>query len=255
MAVFKDHNDIALLREAGKRLAVVLNTVIGSIKVGVTGEELNKQAYELIVAGGDVPAFLNYTIEGEKNPYPATLCVSVNNGVVHCIPSSLKKLKEGDIVGLDIGLIHKGIVVDMAKTVAVGEISDEEKRLLEVTQGALTAGINAIRVGGHIGDIGHAIESHVKGTGFSIVPELGGHGVGRKVHEEPFIANFGKVGTGPEIEEGMVLALEPILNQGASGVRFLSDGYTVETSDGSKSAHFEHTIAIVKNGCEVLTAK
>ena len=230
-----------------------MDTVIAGIKVGVTEEELNKKAQALIIKGGDVPTFLNYVPEGADTPYPATLCVSVNNRVVHGIPSSENKIKEGDLIGLDIGLTHKGIVVDMARTIPVGKISDEEKRLLEVTKGALTVGIAAARPGNHIGDIGHAIESHVKGTGFSIVEELGGHGLGRVLHEDPFIANVGSPGTGPEIVEGMVLALEPIVNWGSPEIVSHRDGHTIETQDGSKSAHFENTILITKNGAEIIT--
>lgn len=243
------------LIEAGKRLGAVLRELSAKVAPGVTAEELDDLAEKLIRDGGDVPSFLGYTPEGADRPYPATLCVSINDEVVHGIPNeSEKRLKEGDIVGLDLGLTHKGIVVDAAVTVPVGAVDERTKKLLETTKRALAEGIKAARPGGHVGDIAHAIQTVIEDGGFTVVKELGGHGVGDVVHEEPFIPNFGAKGTGEELTEGMVLALEPIANLGKAAVRLAPDGYTFRTRDGSKSAHFEHTILLEANGARIITA-
>ncbi|MEK7179745.1 MAG: type I methionyl aminopeptidase, partial [Patescibacteria group bacterium] len=204
--------------------------------------------------GGDEPCFLGYTPEGARRPYPATLCVSINDEVVHGIPNeSVKILQEGDIVGLDLGLTHKGVIVDAAITVPVGEVSEEVKRLLAATERALAAGIAQAIPGNHMGDISHAIQKEIEGAGFRVVKELGGHGVGDMVHEEPFIPNFGHPGDGELLSEGMVLALEPISTAGKAAVILAPDGYTYRTKDGSRSAHFEHTILIEKGGARIIT--
>lgn len=252
MAIIKTEKEKNIARESGRRLAAVLHKVIQTVAQGVTPRELDKYAERLIKEGGDEPAFLGYTPRCAKTPYPASLCVSVNDEVVHGIPGD-RTLKEGDLVSLDLGLIHKGFITDMARTVPVGIIDGDAKKLIEVTRKALAAGIKAARVGGHVGDIGNAVEKTVKKGGFKIVKELGGHGVGRRVHEEPYIPNYGKKGTGVELEDGMVLALEPIVNEGDSRVFLDKDGYTFKTQDGKRSAHFEDTILITKNGAEILT--
>lgn len=252
MAIFTDKNKIKTLREAGRRLSFVLDEVAKEIRPGVSERELDKKARELIEKNGDSPAFLGYTPEGSQEPYPATLCVSINNKVVHGIPTD-RKLEEGDIVALDIGLKHNGIFVDMAKTYAVGEIFDEAQRLIATTEDALREGIKAARAGGRIGDIGHAIESRVLKDGFDVVRELGGHGVGNKLHEGPFIPNWGTKGKGEKLVEGMVLALEPITTAGSPEVEIIDDGYTYVTKDGSVAAHFEDTILITSQGAEVIT--
>lgn len=244
----------ANLIEGGKRLAAVLTALRTKVAPGVTAEELDDLAEQLIRDGGDEPCFLGYTPEGAGRSYPATLCVSINDEVVHGIPNeSVKTLKEGDIVGLDLGLTHKGIVVDAAITIAVGRVSEETKNLLRATEDALTAGIAAAVPGKHIGDISHAIQEKIERAGFSVVKELGGHGVGDLVHEEPFIPNFGRAGEGELLEEGMVLALEPIANAGKAAVILAPDGYTYRTKDGSRSAHFEHTILIEKDKARIIT--
>lgn len=244
------------LIEAGKRLGEVLAKVAETARPGVSTQELDALAERLIREGGDTPAFLNYTPDGAKRPYPATLCVSINDEVVHGIPNvSSRTLKDGDIVGLDLGLTHDGFIVDSALTVAIGTIDDRASRLMAVTKEALENGINAARAGNRIGDISHAIEETYKDTGFSVVRVLGGHGVGKRVHEEPFIPNVGHAGTGEEIVEGMVLALEPIANEGKATVVVASDGYTYRTKDGSRSAHFEHTILIENGAARVLTRR
>mgnify|MGYP001603310415 FL=1 len=249
-------NDIerANLIEAGKRLAVVLEALRAKVAPGVAAQVLDDVAERLIRDGGDEPCFLGYTPEGARRPYPATLCVSINDEVVHGIPNeSVKILKEGDIVGLDLGLTHKGVIVDAAITVPVGEVSEEVKKLLAATERALAAGIAQAIPGNHIGDISHAIQKEIEGAGFRVVKELGGHGVGDMVHEEPFIPNFGRAGEGELLSEGMVLALEPIANAGKAAVILAPDGYTYRTKDGSRSAHFEHTILIEKGGARIIT--
>lgn len=242
------------LIEGGKRLAAVLLALKAKVSPGTTAEELDDLAERLIQEGGDQPAFLGYTPEGAPRAYPATLCVSINDEIVHGIPNELvKTLKEGDIVGLDLGLSHNGIIVDAAITVAVGTADDQSNRLMQATREALDAGIAAAKPGNHIGDISSAIQTVIEAAGFKVVKELGGHGVGEHVHEEPFVSNYGHVGTGPELVEGMVLALEPISAAGKAGVLLSPDGYTYRTKDGSRSAHYEHTILIEKAGARIIT--
>ncbi|TSC62272.1 MAG: methionyl aminopeptidase [Parcubacteria group bacterium Gr01-1014_48] len=250
----KTPDEIEILREAGRRLAVVLNTVIAEVHPGVSTAVLDRIAHDQIVAGGDKAAFLNYKPYGANRPFPATLCVSVNDEVVHGIPNEHPKiLADGDIVGIDIGLIHRGLVVDMAKTVAVGTIDRAAQKLLYTTEEALMCGINAAKGGKRIGDIGAAIESYARPLGYGIVEELGGHGVGHYVHEEPYIPNVGTVGKGPKLLPCMVLAIEPMLNEGTRNIELDSDGYTWKTVDGKRSAHFEHTILITDDVPEILT--
>jgi len=240
------------LIEGGKRLAAVLVALRAKVYPGVTAEELDDLAEKMIRDGGDEPCFLGYTPEGANRPYPATLCVSINDEVVHGIPNESRKvLKEGDIVGLDLGLIHNGIVVDAAITVPVGVVDEQTKQLLRATEEALAAGIAKAVPGNHMGEISNAIQKEIEDAGFKVVRELGGHGVGDAVHEEPFIPNFGKPGDGPILKEGEVLALEPISSAGKAAVTLDADGYTFRTKDGSRSAHFEHTILIEKGGARV----
>jgi len=245
----------ANLIEAGKRLAAVLQALRSHVAPGVTSGELDDLAEKLIREGGDEPCFLGYTPEGAQRPYPATLCVSINDEVVHGIPNEkVKTLKEGDIVGLDLGLTHKGIIVDAAITVGVGSLDAETKKLLSATEQALREGIAKAIPGNHVGDISHAIQKEIESAGYKVIRELGGHGVGELVHEEPFIPNFGRPGDGVLLEEGMVLALEPISSAGKTMVLLSPDGYTYRTKDGSLSAHFEHTILLEKGGARIITA-
>jgi methionyl aminopeptidase len=242
------------LIEAGKRLAGVLQALRKATVPGITTADLEDIAVQMIRDGGDEPCFLGYMPEGAERPFPASLCASVNDEVVHGIPNeNAKTLKEGDIVGLDLGLRHNGVVVDAAITVAVGEVDEASKKLMRATEEALSAGISAAKVGGHVGDISYAIQQVIEGAGLKVIKELGGHGVGERVHEEPFVPNFGRQGTGELLEEGMVLALEPISTAGKASVIIDADGYTFRTKDGSRSAHFEHTILIEKGGTIVLT--
>ncbi|MDP2652318.1 MAG: type I methionyl aminopeptidase [bacterium] len=252
--IVTNEKDRANLIEAGKRLARVLAALRAKVVPGVTAEELDDLAEQLIRDGGDSPAFLGYTPEGARRPYPAALCVSINDEIVHGIPNeSQKVLKDGDIVGLDFGLIHEGIIVDAAITVPVGTIDAEAKKLLRATEKALASGIAQAIPGNHMGDISHAIQKEIEEAGFSVVKSLGGHGVGDLVHEEPFIPNYGRAGTGIVLEESMVLALEPISAAGKGAVTLAPDGFTYRTKDGSRSAHFEHTILIEKRGTRIIT--
>ncbi len=245
--------EIEILREGGKRLALVLSEVGKKVSAGVTTASLNELAESLIRAGGDKPAFLNHQPEGSPSAFPATLCVSVNDEIVHGIPGD-RILKEGDIVGIDLGLSHKGLFVDMAMTVPVGNIDNLTKKLVSTTEQSLYAGIDAAHGGNRVGDIGAAVEKVVRGTGFGIVEELGGHGVGHNVHEDPFIPNYGKAGKGVKLKPGMVIAIEPMLNGGSRHVSLsLEDNFTFSTLDGKYSAHFEHTILITDEAPEILT--
>lgn len=251
--IIKTKEEIEILREGGKRLSLVLNKVKEKVMVGVTTKELDEYAEKLIKEMGDVPAFLHYKPSGADREYPASLCVSVNEEVVHGIPSKNKVLKEGDIVSIDLGLKHKGLFTDMAMTVPVGKISPSLEKLLKITKSALHVGIDTALVGKRVGDIGFAIEKFVKPYKYGIVEVLAGHGVGKYVHEDPFIPNFGRKGTGEKLVSGMVVAIEPMLNLGTKNVKLHSDGYTFITADGRPSAHFEHTILITDKGPEILT--
>lgn len=256
MIIIKTKEEIEILRAGGKRLATILNKVKEKVAPGVSAKELDEYAEYLIREAGDIPAFLNYKPEGVSIPYPASLCVSLNDEVVHGIPSKDKILKEGDIVSIDLGLKHKGMFTDMAMTVPVGIVSPQSTKLMESTKRALEAGIDAIAPGATVGDIGHAIESFVRSLGvgkYGIVEVLSGHGVGRAIHEDPYIPNFGKKGTGAKLLPGMVIAIEPMLNNGTKHVIVDNDEYTFRTKDGKKSAHFEHTVLVTENGAEILT--
>ncbi len=246
-------DEIEILREGGKHLAYVLNEVSKKVLEGVTTASLNKIAESLIREEGDVPAFLGYQPDGSSSSYPATLCVSVNEEIVHGIPSS-RIIEKGDIVGIDLGLSHRGLFVDTAMTVPVGDIDTASKDLISITKRALYAGIDVAVGGGHVGDIGFAVEKVIYGTGLGIVEDLGGHGVGHNVHEEPFIPNFGRSGTGVKLKPGMVIAIEPMINRGTKNVLLSTkDDFTFSTADGKNSAHFEHTILITDNVPEILT--
>lgn len=254
MITVKTKEEIAILREGGKRHAEILQALKSMVKPGVTAQELEDEARRLIAEGGDTAAFLDYKPQGARTPFPAALCISINDEVVHGIPNVTEKiLKDGDIVCIDLGLIHGGLITDSAITVPVGEISPELTKLLEVTEKALQAGIKAAKGGKRIGDISVAIERVGLAGGVGIVEELAGHGVGYDVHEDPFVPNYGEAGKGEVLQPGMVLAIEPIFNLGSRHVFLDKDGWTYKTKDGKPSAHFEHTIVITKSGAEVLT--
>jgi len=254
MITYKTQEDIKKLREGGKRLARILAEVAKGVKPGVSTADLNAKAQALIEEGGDKSAFLNYKPRGAKRPYPASLCVSVNEEVVHGIPNEEPKiLKEGDVVSLDLGLIHEGMFTDHAITVPVGKIGKDAAKLLEVTKKALDIAIKEAKPGKRTGDIGAAIEEYVAPYNMGIVRELAGHGVGYKVHEDPFVPNYGVRGQGVILKPGLVIAIEPMLTLGGEEIRLAKDGYTYTTKDKSLAAHFEHTIVITDNGAEVLT--
>ena len=256
MIIIKTKKEIEILREGGRRLATVLYKVKEKITPGISTKELDIYAEKLIKDLSDEPAFLNYRPEGAAKPYPASLCVSVNDEVVHGIPSSNRVLKEGDIVSLDLGLRHLGLFTDMAITVGVGAVSEGSERLMQTTEKALQIGIDAAQGGNTVGDIGYAIESFVrsrKENNYGIVEVLSGHGVGRAIHEDPYIPNFGKRGSGNKLVPGMIIAIEPMLNLGTKNVVQDEDGYTIRTADGKKSAHFEHTVLITAGEPEILT--
>lgn len=241
MIILKTPAEIEIMTQASKVVAEALREVEKAVSPGISTEELDQIAEKEIRARGAVPAFKGY-----RN-YPKTLCVSVNEQVVHGIPSK-RKLKEGDIVGLDLGAIVGGFYGDSAVTVTVGRVSADVLRLIRVTEEALYLGIEQAVVGNRISDISHAVQRHVESAGYSVVTEFVGHGIGRQLHEEPQIPNYGKPGQGPRLQSGMVLAIEPMVNMGGSAVRILEDRWTAVTVDGSLSAHFEHTIAVQPKG-------
>jgi len=241
------------MREGGKRLARVLHKVKEKIVPDVSTKDLDIYTEKLIREMGDSPAFLNYRPDGANASFPASLCVSVNDEVVHGIPNKHRILKEGDIVSIDLGIKHRGLFTDMALTVPVGAVSAGNLKLIQITKQALQVGIDAARAGNTVGDISNSIENFVRPHGYGIVEVLSGHGVGRAIHEDPYIPNFGKKGTGAKLLPGMVIALEPMLNLGTKNVTLDDEGYTFRTADGKNSAHFEHTILITENEAEILT--
>lgn len=252
MSKTKTREEIELLRVSGKRLAGVLARLREEIRPGITTKYLDEVAEREIRRTGDTPPFQNYTPHGARHPFPASLCVSINDEIVHGIPSD-RVIVGGDIVSIDLGLSHKGMITDAALTVAVGEVGEDVRLLIRETERALMEGIRAVVPGGRIGDIGSAIERVAHQHHYGIVRELGGHGVGYAVHEDPYVPNYGKKGKGPALLPGMVLALEPMFMLGGEEIRIMPDGYTVVTEDGSLSAHFEHTIVITEKGAEILT--
>ena len=253
-ATIKTKEEIEILREGGKRLAFILAEVGKASVPGASTLDLDNLARKLTEEGGDKPAFLNYKPAGMKRPFPAALCVSINDAIVHGIPNENPQiLKDGDVVSLDMGLNHKGLFTDSAITVAVGNVDEAGKRLIEDTKRALYEGIQAVKEGKHVRDISYAIERYVRPLHLGIVEELCGHGVGHKVHEDPFIPNFCLEEKGEKLKAGMVLAIEPMLNEGTKHIALDADGWTYRTADGRRSAHFEHTIVVTKDGAEILT--
>ena len=246
MIVCKSPAEIEKMRAASALVAEVLGELALLVAPGVSSLDLDVAAERLVRDAGAEPAFKGY------RGYPCTLCASVNEQVIHGIPSK-RPLVEGDIISLDMGVKMNGFFGDSAITVPVGRVSDEAERLLRVTRESLEKGIEQVRLGGRISDIGHAIQAHVEAHGFSVVREFVGHGIGASLHEEPQIANYGDPGRGPRLAEGMTLAIEPMVNVGRPSVKMLSDGWTAVTRDGSLSAHFEHTVAVTTNGPLVLT--
>ncbi len=247
MIVLKTGYELKIMREACRISAGALQTAGKAVEPGVSTAEIDKLAEDYIRSQGGEPNFKNY--EG----YPATACISINNEVIHGIPTAKRILKRGDIVSIDLGAKFDGYHGDNAATFACGDISPQAKRLIDTTRESLYEGINAAVSGGRIGDIGNAVQSYVEARGYSVVRQFVGHGVGTQLHEAPEVPNFGTAGRGIRLMPGMTLAIEPMVNAGGSGVRILPDGWTVLTSDGSLSAHFEHTVVITADGPKIMT--
>ena len=246
MIPIKTSEEIKIMREGGRVLAKIMEELKSKAKPGISTQELNQLTEELVFKYGVKPAF-----KGCQG-FPASLCVSLNEEIVHVAPSK-RRLMEGDIVSLDLGILYKGFYLDMAITVPVGKISPEAGRLIRITKKALKRAIGRVKPGKHIGDISQTVESYVEGQGFNVVRQLCGHGIGRKLHEAPEIPNFGKRHKGPELKPGMVLAIEPMVTIGDWKLKKAKDGFGFETNDGSLSAHFEQTVAVTEKGGQVLT--
>lgn len=245
--IIKNEREIELIRESCRRLAVVHKELEQFIRPGISTKEIDIKGDQLIRQLGGIPNFLHY------NGYPASICVSVNDEVVHGIPSKKRILQEGDIVSLDAGMIYKGYHSDAARTHAVGQISPEARKLIDVTRESFFAGIKMAKAGNHLFDISNAIAAYIKPHGYGIVEDLVGHGVGTKLHEDPQIPNFAQLRRGPKLRAGMTLAVEPMINMGTSDVEWLNDDWTVVSKDGSLSAHYENTILITEGEPEILT--
>jgi len=246
MIPIKTGEEIRALRRSAALLVRTFRAVETMLKPGVTTGQLDGVAYETIIAGKGVPAFKGY------NGYPATVCVSIDEQVVHGIPGPVK-MQDGSLVSVDIGVNLEGLFTDAAKTYAIGGVSPEKRRLMETTYQALHRGIRHCRKEAHLTDVSHAIQQYVESRGFSVVRDLVGHGIGRAMHEEPQIPNYGPAHRGPKLKEGMTLAIEPMVNLGGEGIKILNDGWTVVSADGSPSAHFEHTVLVTEDGPEILT--
>lgn len=243
--VLKTSGEIELMDEANRIVHRVLDGIAERVRPGVTTRELDNWAEATIRDAGAVPAFLDY------RGYPATLCTSINDVIVHGIPDD-HPLVEGDIVGVDCGVLYKGYYGDAARTFAVAEVGEEARKLMDVTRDALHLAVNQVQPGNRLSDIGHAVQAHVEKNGFSVVREFVGHGIGTSLHEDPQVPNFGDAGHGPRLKPGLVLALEPMVNVGDSGVKVDADGWTARTVDGTLSAHFEYSVAVTEAGPRIL---
>ena len=260
MAVtLKTPQQIAILRDAGRIVAETYEVLRPHVVAGVTTADLDKIAEEFIRKSGGLPMYKGYGATTDRRgrtvrpPFPATICVAVNEVICHGIPSKKQVLKDGDIIGIDIGVMYKGWIGDACRTFAVGEIDKETQRLVDATMTCLELGIEQARPGNHLGDIGAAIQKYAEAQGFSTVRELTGHGVGRQLWEEPSVFHWGTPGTGVKIQPGMVFTIEPMINAGKPAIRTLADQWTIMTADGSRSAQFEHSMAITEHGAELLT--
>ncbi|MGE0640353.1 MAG: type I methionyl aminopeptidase [Thermoanaerobaculia bacterium] len=243
--VLKTSGELELMDEANRIVHRVLDGLAGMMKPGITTRELDRFAEDLIRGAGAVPAFLHY------KGYPATLCTSINEVIVHGIPGETA-LREGDIVGIDCGVVFKGYYGDAARTYAVGQISPAAERLIRVTNRALELAVERVRPNGRLSDIGHAVQEYVESEGFSVVRDFVGHGIGTSLHEDPQVPNYGEPGRGPKLKPGLVLAIEPMVNAGTPDVEVDSDGWTARTADGSLSAHFEYSVAVTEDGARIL---
>jgi methionyl aminopeptidase len=252
--IARTQDDIDILREGGKRLARHLQALAAMVKPGVATDVIEMKARELIKADGDTPSLLGYKPYGARRAYPAATCISINEEVVHKIPiEDVRTIADGDIVSIDMTLTHKGLMTDATVTVIAGTADPADERLLSATKEAIALGIAQARVGNTTGDIGHAVEQVARKYGCGFPRELAGHGVGRAVHEEPYVPNFGTPGAGDHLKEGQVIAIEPMFTRGRGEVKLERDGYTYSTKDGSRAAHVEHTVLITKDGPEILT--
>ena len=247
MIVLKTTRELSLMKEACVISAGALKAAGAAVEPGVSTDEINRIAHNFITKNGAIPTFKGY------NGYPAATCISINDEVIHGIPSKKRIIKAGDIVSIDVGATLNGYVGDNAATFAAGDISPEAQRLCDTTRESLYEGIKAAVAGGRIGDIGSTIQRYCEERGFSVVREFTGHGVGKQMHEDPSVPNFGTPGRGVRLLPGMTIAIEPMINMGGAGIRQLPDGWTIKTKDGSLSAHFEHTIAITADGPVILT--
>jgi methionyl aminopeptidase len=247
--LLKSPRELALMRTAGHVLAEVTERLPAWVGPGLSTQEIDEEVEGFIRARGAAPAFKGY------RGFPATICVSINDEVVHGIPSPRRRIKEGDIVGLDLGCIVEGYYADCALTLAVGEVAPRVRELLDVTRDSLARAVAACWPGRRLSDISHAVQQHVEAHGFAVVRQFVGHGIGRDLHEDPQVPNFGEPGRGPQLKPGMVLAIEPMVTMGSWEVRVLEDRWTAVTVDGSLAAHFEHTVAVTENGPEILTRK
>lgn len=252
MVIIKTEKEIMDMRAGGKIHARILRMVSEKVTPGISTGELDQYAEELCGEFNCKPAFKGYQPEGQTSPYPATLCVSINDEIVHGIPIADRIIQEGDVVSLDLGIQYNKVFLDGATTISVGEVSDEVKKFISATHEALMVGIAQARAGNTTGDIGHAIETFVNKK-YGIVKGLAGHGVGRAIHEDPYVPNYGKAGKGTELVAGMTIAIEPMLTVGSAETEILEDDYTFVTADGSTAAHFEHTILITDGEPEILT--
>jgi methionyl aminopeptidase len=251
MILIKNREEIELMRQASRIVAEILEELAAAVRPGITTDELDRLAEERTYQKGAQPAFKGYAPRGVV--FPKALCVSVNEEIVHGIPSG-RRLKSGDIVGLDFGVVYKGFFGDSARTVAVGGVSSNAGRLLRVTREALYAGIEQARIGNRLSDISSAVQQTAEEAGFSVVEEFAGHGIGRSLHEDPQVPNYFRRGMpNPRLQEGMVLAIEPMINEGGADIEMLSDGWTAITADGKLSAHFEHSVAITGGGPVILS--
>jgi methionyl aminopeptidase len=241
--------ELERMREAGRLVGEVLTELQAHVAPGVSTADLDALAEKRILAAGATPAFKGY------HGYPATICASINEEVIHGIPSGRRLLNEGDVISIDVGASLGGYFGDSAVTLAVGQVSEEAATLLRVTDESLYKAIEVVKPGGRISDIGHAVQQHVEAYGFSVVREFVGHGIGQSMHEEPQVPNYGQPGRGPRLTEGMVIAIEPMVNAGKAAVKVLADGWTAVTKDGTLSAHFEHTVAVTADGPWILTAR
>jgi methionyl aminopeptidase len=252
MIIYKSPDEIEKMRRSGRILAATIELVLSKVRVGITTAELDEIADTYIREHGATPSFLGYG----HPPFPASICTSINDEIVHGIPSPKRAVKDGDLLKLDFGAIWEGFHSDSAVTVIVGDPpSADAEKLVRVTEDALEAGISQVKAGGRLSDIGAAVQQVAEGAGFSVVREYVGHGIGRSMHEDPQIPNYGEPGRGPPLKPGLVVAVEPMVNVGGWETRVLADDWTVVTADGSLSAHFEHTIAVTEDGPEVLTAR